>query len=263
MKYCSVYSPDNGRHLLVVSMDGQVTVFNTENRNKYKEVAQHKLDLNTYSILDLDISPDGREFLVSTWRNNVYTCNVLGDDENNVNFRRSHQLMTSNNNNNHNNCKLGTISTCFSNDAKEILTSATNGCIYLIDRTTDEKTMRIVQDARDEVNAVRFLDSGSNNVIIGGSDRGIIEIWDRRLMNGGVAAKSRKSVATLIGHYDGITYVDPKGDGRHFITNSKDQSVKLWDVRNAGRCNQIKKARKTLAQQTWNFRCDSIPQECK
>ena len=40
-----------------------------------------------------------------------------------------------------------------------------------------------------------------------------------------------RPVGTLAGHADGITYIDPKGDGRHLITNSKDQSVKLWDIR--------------------------------
>lgn len=29
----------------------------------------------------------------------------------------------------------------------------------------------------------------------------------------------------------GITYIDPKGDGRYVISNGKDQSLKLWDLR--------------------------------
>lgn len=28
-----------------------------------------------------------------------------------------------------------------------------------------------------------------------------------------------------------MTSLDPKGDGRHFISNGKDQAVKLWDLR--------------------------------
>lgn len=30
---------------------------------------------------------------------------------------------------------------------------------------------------------------------------------------------------------EGITHIDAKGDGRHFISNGKDQAVKLWDLR--------------------------------
>ena len=30
-------------------------------------------------------------------------------------------------------------------------------------------------------------------------------------------------VGILAGHLDGLTYIDPRGDGRYLITNSKDQ----------------------------------------
>jgi DDB1- and CUL4-associated factor 11 len=30
---------------------------------------------------------------------------------------------------------------------------------------------------------------------------------------------------------EGVTHIDAKGDGRHFISNGKDQAVKLWDLR--------------------------------
>lgn len=249
VKYCSVYSPDKGRHLLVASADGHVTVFNAESR---KEVARYLLDQNTYAPLDLDVSPNGREFLVSTWRNNVFTCNVLEEDDINRNYLRSHQLVETTS-------KMGTFSACFSNDATELLASSNDGCIYVYDRTRDERSLRIVQDIRGDINAVRFLDPASNQVIVGGSDNGIIEVWDRRVL--GANAKNRKSVATLFGHFDGVTYIDPQGDGRHFLTNSKDQSVKLWDVRKVGRRNQVKKTRKLLAQPTWNYQNDHIPPE--
>ncbi len=36
---------------------------------------------------------------------------------------------------------------------------------------------------------------------------------------------------TLVGHTEGLTYVAPKGDGRYIISNGKDQTLKLWDLR--------------------------------
>lgn len=35
-----------------------------------------------------------------------------------------------------------------------------------------------------------------------------------------------------MGHTDGMTHLDPKGDGRYLISNCKDQTIKLWDMRN-------------------------------
>jgi WD repeat-containing protein 23 len=35
----------------------------------------------------------------------------------------------------------------------------------------------------------------------------------------------------LVGHTEGITCVSSKGDGRYLLSNGKDQTTKLWDVR--------------------------------
>lgn len=34
-----------------------------------------------------------------------------------------------------------------------------------------------------------------------------------------------------MGHIEGITFIDSRGDGRYLISNGKDQSIKLWDIR--------------------------------
>ena len=34
-----------------------------------------------------------------------------------------------------------------------------------------------------------------------------------------------------MGHTEGITFVSAKGDGRYVISNGKDQSLRLWDLR--------------------------------
>ncbi|RUP46289.1 hypothetical protein BC936DRAFT_147120 [Jimgerdemannia flammicorona] len=48
---------------------------------------------------------------------------------------------------------------------------------------------------------------------------------DRRSLRGDVPA------GVLVGHTEGLTYVASKGDGRYCISNGKDQSMKLWDLR--------------------------------
>jgi len=76
------------------------------------------------------------------------------------------------------------------------------------------------------VNSVKFIDESSKLLISGGDD-GICKIWDRRLLS----ENSSKPVGMFAGHTDGITHVSSQGDGLFFISNSKDQSIKLWDMR--------------------------------
>ena len=52
-------------------------------------------------------------------------------------------------------------------------------------------------------------------------------MWDRRTLN----EESPEPVGVLAGHADGVTFIDSKADARYLISNSKDQTIKLWDMR--------------------------------
>jgi WD repeat-containing protein 23 len=41
----------------------------------------------------------------------------------------------------------------------------------------------------------------------------------------------RREAGVFLGHTEGLTYIDSKGDGRYVLSNSKDQTMKLWDLR--------------------------------
>ena len=107
-----------------------------------------------------------------------------------------------------------------------------------------------IEGHHDEVNAVCFADE-SSNILYSGSDDTFIKVWyvsegqhivgfvsltvifsegfphfrDRRSM------RNEKPSGVLVGHLEGITYVSSKGDGRYCLSNSKDQTMKLWDIR--------------------------------
>ena len=85
-------------------------------------------------------------------------------------------------------------------------------------------TLRL-QGHTDEINAVCFADPLSTNILFSGSDDSVVKVWDRRSLAGGRAA------GCLVGHMEGITFVSSKGDGRYVISNAKDQTLKLWDIR--------------------------------
>lgn len=52
----------------------------------------------------------------------------------------------------------------------------------------------------------------------------LFQVWDRRCFNA-------RAAGVLTGHLEGITFLDSRGDGRYFISNGKDQTIKLWDIR--------------------------------
>jgi len=77
----------------------------------------------------------------------------------------------------------------------------------------------------DDVNAVCFGDKSSPHILYSGSDDTLIKVWDRRSMG------DSREAGVFMGHTEGLTYVDSKGDGRYVLSNGKDQTMKLWDLR--------------------------------
>ncbi len=96
----------------------------------------------------------------------------------------------------------------------------------------------------DDVNTVAFVDS-TTHILASGGDDGICKIWDRRSLR----ESDPRPVGILAGHIDGITYIDPRGDGRHLITNSKDQSIKLWDLRRFSSKEAIEESMRAMKTQ--------------
>ena len=46
----------------------------------------------------------------------------------------------------------------------------------------------------------------------------------------------------LVGHTEGVTFLDAAGDGRHVLSNCKDQTAKLWDLRRMLSERQVRRA---------------------
>lgn len=96
--------------------------------------------------------------------------------------------------------------------------------MYVHDIEAQKSTLRIPGHSED-VNAVCFGDASSPHILYSGSDDSLIKIWDRRSMG------DNREAGVFMGHTEGLTYVDSKGDGRYVLSNGKDQMMKLWDLR--------------------------------
>ncbi|XP_057534024.1 LEC14B protein [Amaranthus tricolor] len=119
---------------------------------------------------------------------------------------------------------FGIFSLKFSTDGRELVAGSSDDAIYVYDLEANKLTLRISAHMSD-VNTVCFADE-SGHLIFSGSDDNLCKVWDRRCF-----VARGKPAGIMVGHLQGITFIDSRGDGRYFISNGKDQCIKLWDVR--------------------------------
>lgn len=112
----------------------------------------------------------------------------------------------------------------FSGDGREVVAGTSDHSVYVYDIEAKQSILRI-PGHNDDVNAVCFGDNSSPHILYSGSDDTLIKVWDRRSMG------DSREAGVFLGHTEGLTYVDSKGDGRYVLSNGKDQTMKLWDLR--------------------------------
>ncbi|KAF4532424.1 hypothetical protein B566_EDAN003877 [Ephemera danica] len=210
--FCGTYSADGkiflsacqDRNLrLYHAKEGQFSLFNTI---QARDVG--------WSILDTAFSPDGQYVVYSSWSECIHLVNIHGDPDNQEALPLSPDDR-----------RFCIFSLAFSEDGREILGGGNDGYLYVYDRECQQRCLRI-EGHDEDVNTVAFADSTSQ-ILYSGGDDGLCRVWDRRTLS----ESHPKPVGVLAGHMDGLTYIDPRGDGRHLLTNCKDQSIKLWDMR--------------------------------
>jgi WD repeat-containing protein 23 len=121
---------------------------------------------------------------------------------------------------------FGIWSIRFSGDGRELV-AGTNSHALVVYDIESRRVLHHIEGHDDDVNAVCFADKLSPHILYSGSDDSTIKVWDRRSLG------DRREVGAFVGHIEGITYIDSKGDGRYILSNGKEQSMKLWDLRMA------------------------------
>jgi WD repeat-containing protein 23 len=114
----------------------------------------------------------------------------------------------------------------FSGDGRELIAGNNVSGLIVYD-IESRRVLHDIQAHEDDVNAVCFADPKDPHIIYSGSDDQVIKVWDRRSMGDG------REAGAFVGHIEGLTYIDSKGDGRYILSNGKDQTMKLWDLRMA------------------------------
>ncbi|XP_047325037.1 LEC14B protein isoform X2 [Impatiens glandulifera] len=219
--YVSQFSADGS--LFIASFQGSnIKIYNVENGWKVqKRIAAKSL---RWTITDTSLSPDQRYLAYSSMSPIVHIVNVTSaSTESLANVNEIHEGLDFSGEDDQG-YLFGIFSLKFSTDGREIVAGSSNDSIYVYDLEANKLSLRILAHTCD-VNTVCFADE-SGHIIFSGSDDSLCKVWDRRCFK-----SNGEPAGTLVGHLEGITCIDSRGDGRYFISNGKDQMIKLWDIR--------------------------------
>jgi WD40 repeat protein len=96
--------------------------------------------------------------------------------------------------------------------------ACSDGNIYLLDAN---RSIEILNPEADAVNALAFSPNG--NWLLSGTKNAHLQVWDWH---------NRKLVAQIPAHNFALYGIHFMGSGKHFITISRDKTIKLWDAEN-------------------------------
>lgn len=144
---------------------------------------------------------------------------------------------------------------------KTLIGGCNDSTIYICDRETRHvSALRTQSNTCVDINAVSFVSNNDPNMVVSGCNNGIIKLWDLRCLQSG--HRSAKPVGVFLGHLDGVTYIDPRNDGHYLLSNARDQSIKIWDLRRPTPSNKVRKHTNAPLIE-WDYRWSQVPRECK
>jgi len=238
--FCGTHAKD-GEIFMTACQDRKIRIYDSSREKFILKKTIEAQDVG-WSILDVAVSPDGEHLVYASWSDSLHQVSLFGCEQ-------KHETLPLCPDNQ----QFCIFSVSFSSDSRELLGGANDGFLYIYDREANRQSARI-EAHEDDVNAVCFVDE-TTHVLASAGDDGMCKVWDRRSLR----EDDPQPVGVLAGHVDGITYIDPRKDGRHLITNSKDQSIKLWDIRKFSGCSTIEMSKKAVSNQRWDYRWQRFP----
>ncbi|KAL4432013.1 hypothetical protein ABPG77_000280 [Micractinium sp. CCAP 211/92] len=172
-----------------------------------------------WTVTDTALSSDNRFLLYSSITPEVHLVNVerSGAVESVANVTDIHETLDLAGGRT---ARMGIWSLQWSADSRDVVAGTSDPGVRVYDMLQG-KVVAQVQGHQDDVNAVAYAERGSPNIIFSA-------VWDRRTV--GASGRRCRPAGVFVGHTEGITHIDSKGDGRYLISNSKDQTIKLWDM---------------------------------
>ncbi|KIN07661.1 hypothetical protein OIDMADRAFT_108451 [Oidiodendron maius Zn] len=225
--YSGQFSED-GNFFFSVNKDFRVRMYDTSNPYSWRYYKTVEYPFGNWTLTDASLSPDNRYLAYTSIRSTVCLAptdpNDLGDPYNlDLSDMGNGRQRTMAFRTRHGNT-FAIWSIRFSGDGRELVAGAEGGAIVVYD-IESRRTLHRISGHEKDVNAVCFADSSSPHILYSGSDDATIKVWDTRSMG------DSREAGAFVGHIEGLTYIDSKGDGRYILSNGKEQSMKLWDLR--------------------------------
>ncbi|KAF2643397.1 WD40 repeat-like protein [Massarina eburnea CBS 473.64] len=214
---------DDGNFFFSCAQDFRVRMYDTSNPYDWKYYKSVVYPYGQWTITDASLSPDNRFLAYSSIRSIVCLASTDPNNDNEPNLLDFANMGRTNTPRGFH-TYFGIWSIRFSGDGREIVAGTGDNSVYVYDIERQQSILRIPGHQGD-VNAVCFGDTQSPHILYSGSDDTTLKVWDRRSMGDG------REAGVFLGHTEGLTYVDSKGDGRYVLSNGKDQTAKLWDLR--------------------------------
>ncbi|KAI1488395.1 WD40 repeat-like protein [Biscogniauxia mediterranea] len=219
--YSGQFSAD-GNFFYACVKDFQVRMYDTSNPYNWRHYKTVSFPFGSWTLTDASLSPDNKWLAYTSIQSNVCLAptdpNDTGDpytlslSEHGAARRNGWRG------------SFGIWSIRFSGDGRELVAGTNVNSIIVYD-IESRRVLHQIEGHDDDVNAVCFADKSSPHILYSGSDDATIKVWDRRSMGDG------REAGAFVGHIEGLTYLDSKDDGRYLLSNGKDQSMKLWDLK--------------------------------
>ena len=218
---------DDGNFFYSCSQDFNVRMYDTSNPFEWKHYKTVGYPWGQWTLTDASLSPDNKWLAYTSIQSMV---SIAPTDPNDNGDPYTLDLGSGTGGRTHlgwrGDGSFGIWSIRFSGDGRELVAGTNSNSIVVFD-IESRRVLHHIEGHEDHVNAVCFADKLSPHILYSGSDDATIKVWDRRSLG------DRREVGAFVGHLEGLTYIDSKGDGRYILSNGKEQSMKLWDLRMA------------------------------
>ncbi|XVF62704.1 hypothetical protein PTKIN_Ptkin09bG0029400 [Pterospermum kingtungense] len=236
--YVSQFSAD-GSLFVAGFQTSHIRIYNVDRAWKVqKDILAKSL---RWTITDTTLSPDQRFLVYASLSPVVHIVNVgSASTESVANITEIHDgldFITEDDDDNED--EVGIFSVKFSTDGRELVAASNNNSIYVYDLETKRPSLRIPAHKVLQFNVTPTH----------------ISVWDRRCF-----VTKGKAAGVLMGHLEGITFIDSHVDGRYFISNGKDQTTKLWDIR---KMSSNAKYTPRLRDPSWDYRWMDYPNHAR